>query len=151
MIETKPPVPAVFDVDYEEIKEEEWPKEFVPDLMHQEWLYGHLISKMILLPFRATTAQTIAKLIAARGLIEQGWIKGRAKRKVGLIHRHYSYCIIGALYESDSGPGDSAHHALYDVVGPIGIVTFNDQPSTTKQDVLNAFDKAIANLKGDLA
>lgn len=56
-----------------------------------------------------------------------------------------AFCMLGAVSKAkhDLGVGTSACSALYKVI-PTGLVgTFNDNPSTTHEDVLRMFDKAI--------
>lgn len=95
-------------------------------------------------------------LAAARDEIEKGWTTGTLQDHVGNV------CAVGAInrvaneakpqgldaFVNTCTAGNSAAAALEKVVqelGGHGIMGFND--SSTKQDVLNAFDKAIGQLE----
>lgn len=90
----------------------------------------------------------IDDLRAARNIIEQGWCKGRNTDGNG------SYCILGAVGVATKNES-FATSRYYDAVcelrlqmPEVGLPDFNDDPSTTKEDVLGLFDKAIAELGG---
>lgn len=114
---------------------------------------------------------TIEILKDARALVAAGWIKGtfRTKRGEGAP----CYCAMGAVRAAagyytviDSPPVSSADYDKFDRrlkeitagVRPAlaceiiastgyhnGVPYFNDRDSTTKEDVLEVFDKAIAS------
>lgn len=97
-------------------------------------------------------APEVEVLIKARELIERGWCKGRLS--VTLPEGQVNYCSIGAI-EKASGMRDqpypphpeilsnyiNAINKLSVVMGDKNIGAFND--SHTKEEVLEAFDKAI--------
>jgi hypothetical protein len=92
-------------------------------------------------------------LIAAKQLIEQvGWSQGWFV-KLNNQREVIGYCAAGAInratLEEDEG-GISANRTLcaqsrnhFSKVVGTPIVEFNDAPNTTKEQVLQAFDKAI--------
>ncbi len=79
----------------------------------------------------------------ARGFIEKGWIKGVSYDGEG------NYCAVGALDKACTGKDVTYHDYInlrlkLDSLVEVGIITdFNDNPKTTKEDVLAVFDKAI--------
>lgn len=84
---------------------------------------------------------TVDHLTAARNLIQEGWIKGHMQSIAGV-------CAVGAICLTAS-PGSHAMDYLvralphpYQDRGSIPF--FNDAVCTTKQDVLDLFDAAIA-------
>lgn len=88
-------------------------------------------------------------LRAARELLARpsGWIKGRMKGYNG-VRSTMAYCSLGALRAAagdyEFGPkARDAYYFLTEVVGNQGIIEFNDSSKTRKQDVLDAFDRAI--------
>lgn len=90
-------------------------------------------------------------LLDARALLARpgGWIQGteEAPREQG----GSAFCIQGALQavEGMTFGSSRAAHRVRDVVGT-QIPTFNDAPTRTQGDVLNALDRAIAaEWKGD--
>lgn len=88
-------------------------------------------------------------LRAARALVERGWFKG-------WLTDGQRVCAVGALNIACNGsaagiPLDDwerrdAAAALLRQHLTQEIAYFNDDPETTKQDVLNLFDKALADL-----
>jgi hypothetical protein len=83
-------------------------------------------------------------LIAARAEVEKGWAKGAYEYPGGV-------CIYGALYRT-AGLGFEGIQRMA-TLGPLfaqlpdgftNLVFFNDDPDTTKADVLALFDRAIA-------
>jgi hypothetical protein len=86
-------------------------------------------------------------LKAARALIEKGWCKDA-------LRLGNTYCAIGALSKVTEGDvyactsrGDAAYHAVRKMLpAGVDIADFNNAPETTRQDVLNLFDKALAEL-----
>lgn len=92
---------------------------------------------------------TLEVLVAARAEIEKGWCKSMA------INTRGDVCALGAidaaLGEDRKIPRTLARRAYerLDVVEALStsadhIIHFNDLPSTTKEDVLARFDRAIA-------
>jgi hypothetical protein len=95
---------------------------------------------------------TVKKLlIGALELIQVGWTQSRGfETRDGVPH----YCLAGALgavkdvdiWEYFDGAVKVLENNL-----PEGkyssIVQFNDDPNTTKKDVINLLDKTIANLE----
>jgi hypothetical protein len=96
-------------------------------------------------------------LVKARALIAKGWTKNTyARDQYGLMVEMRSpaacqFCITGALGLSVPTDDRDAYMNAYDAlqnVRPLssrftGLVGFNDHPSTSQQDVLAVFDKAI--------
>ena len=93
----------------------------------------------------------------AQGQIERGWCKGT------LVDHEGNVCMLGALDRTAKHYGlsvtmmtyNNAFRTLREKVeefweGPMdidGIPGFNDDPSTTKQDVLDVFTKARLGLE----
>lgn len=94
----------------------------------------------------------------AQGQIEQGWCKGT------LVDHEGNVCMLGAMDRAATRKGGvsiyapayvSAFRTLHEKVaefwnGPMdldGIPGFNDDPKTTKQDVLDVFTKARLGLE----
>ncbi len=90
----------------------------------------------------AVTSAQREKLIEARALIEAGWVKGyswnRARTK---------FCAVGActFVGTVTRPLRRVLEAIY---GPVDMYpsSFNDDPTTTHDDVLGLFDLAIAGV-----
>lgn len=93
---------------------------------------------------------------AARDEIDKGWTRGTLQDHLGNV------CAVGAIsrvaaqanpqgldaFVETCAAGNAAAAALDKVVQELGgntIMEFND--TSTKEDVLNAFDKAIAQLE----
>lgn len=90
-------------------------------------------------------------LKAARKLIEDApyLLKGSY-----LNSKDHCFCTLGA-FETVDGTSytrrlDKQYHyaGLLSFEGPGAIIEWNDNDSTTKQDVLDRFDEAIKRLKG---
>lgn len=88
---------------------------------------------------------TTEALIKARALIEKGWTKGKLFSKG-------KYCTEGAILAATRGSllAGTFPHAVFNrllehLPGYRVLYLFNDSPHTTKRDVLNLFDRAIAN------
>lgn len=93
-------------------------------------------------------------LKAARALLEKGWYQG------GLTDYMGNMCVIGALNKVCCGDiialfegegwtrRDAAVDVLRRILAPLGtdIAEFNDAYTTTHEDVLNLFSKALAEL-----
>lgn len=89
----------------------------------------------------------------ARDRVANGWCQGRCRDQFGGV------CAAIAVREAERHAavmGTNQHHlsvytALTQQLGEFGyydsIFQFNDHPATTKQDVLNLFDKAILSLQ----
>ena len=93
-------------------------------------------------------------LVKARTLVEKGWTQGAfAKDDYGYIVKSTdpkacSWCATGAIQAVlPKNVPFSDYTALLTV--PNGIVLFNDNLNTTKEDVLKVFDKAIARCDDD--
>jgi hypothetical protein len=90
----------------------------------------------------ANLAEDTKLLIAARELVERGWCKGIVPGGV---------CADFALSHSyrwhrDGDPLalDKAMDRLQRAIGPVRVPVWNDRPERTKEDVLAAYDRAIA-------
>lgn len=99
----------------------------------------------------------IEDLKAARQHVERGWMQGK------LTDYNGNVCAMGAVsiaagmrigsMVSHTMEWDR-HQAQYEALmkqipeGFFDVAAFNDDPATTKQDVLNLFDKALAELGG---
>lgn len=89
----------------------------------------------------------VEKLQAARDyLIENGWHQGGVGPRDPLTAERTGEerCIIGAHWEVCDRQSLSSKPALRYIarIEP-GIIAFNDDPSTTFNDVMNLFDEAI--------
>jgi hypothetical protein len=97
-------------------------------------------------------------LIAARALIDtpEKWCKwhGHMTRRKWLFFEQHSYCTIGAIAVEPGGHMNTSRSAYYKMRDaleralPPGfrnsfLVSFNDDESTTHNDVLALFDRAI--------
>lgn len=92
--------------------------------------------------------KTSTHLRKARALVNKGWCKGRFSmvNKEGV----QCYCAHGALGTIAAANGNKAWQYVYNSIvtyrpsfDELGIIVFNDHPSTTKKDVLAVFDLAI--------
>lgn len=95
------------------------------------------------MPFDGTKLDDVTKLlIEGRERIERGWCQG-VMRKLGAV------CMVGALYEgtigSDGNIYFNAELRLQRGAGTDDLPRWNDAPERTKDEVLQAFDRAIAN------
>jgi hypothetical protein len=81
---------------------------------------------------------TLDVLIAARAEVEKGWRKGGQEDKDGNV------CALGAVWRVSGVREDCPHTAPLYAVHDGSIAFWNDDPSTTKADVLALFDRAIA-------
>jgi hypothetical protein len=99
--------------------------------------------------------QVIADLQAARGeLVTRGWCKNQLQSRDGQV------CAVGAVQMAIMGhvgltPADvefdrvvTAQRALGRLVEIGDVGSYNDADDTGYQDVLNLFDKALADLGG---
>ena len=86
-------------------------------------------------------------LIEARALIEKGWCQFRSFTIDGIIT---SFCSSGAIRFAGERFLNSLVFERFRLANNMSSVIpdWNDHPSRTKQEVLDAFDKAIA-WKGD--
>lgn len=103
--------------------------------------------------------ETVDILIAARALIKCAWTK-KALQRTDFYPAQY--CAAGAIRHAATNRDmlrswelrDAAEDELRKYLPPhyreykYGIARFNDAETTTKQDILNLFDKAIADLGG---
>lgn len=81
-------------------------------------------------------------LIAAKELLlEKGWCQ-----KIG-TNAQGQHCIVGALdVVVPKAPGFyPAYDYLRSVLGSNNLISWNDEPERTFDDVINLLDKAIAN------
>ena len=97
---------------------------------------------------------TTELLIKARSILKNGGLhKGQYRQK--RAGRHVAHCTIGACHAAAKGRFDAGpvYTALQECLpsGYSRITTYNDSPSTTKKDILNLFDRAIAISKETLA
>lgn len=112
----------------------------------------------------------------ARELVEAGWVKGTLIQYPSQVDEPVAYCSLGALNKAYTGNAEVhasdyartkwfSHHAAYEVAyhalqenvsyyvqhgtlrGLKSITYFNDYYLTSKNDVLEAFDKAIDDLE----
>lgn len=83
----------------------------------------------------------------AREHVNRGWCKRKGRDEYGNV------CVMGAICraEAEMGAFNTGYAVLRDQLKEFGyppnLVLFNDAPETTKQDVLNLFDKAILSLE----
>lgn len=91
---------------------------------------------------------TLQALQDGRKRIETvGWCQGSYKRYNPLTGQAVSFCMVGSIFESRLSlvASDGAISLLSLAVdGPVA--AWNDEPSRTKEEVLAAFDVAIAML-----
>lgn len=80
------------------------------------------------------------QLQAARDLVHNGWVKGASE--ITNPAGGKCYCLSGALAAANAP--QVAWNKVKEVIPGGGIVTFNDAPETTKEDVLKVLDRAIA-------
>lgn len=82
----------------------------------------------------------------ARKRIQGGWIKGSLMRKNPRVKQGISYCLVGGV--GLLGHPDKTLDARIALRRALGtgqsLMTFNDRSTTTKKDVLNLIDWAIA-------
>lgn len=121
---------------------------------------------------KRNTKRAIKILRDARFLIAKNWIKGRMEKAIG--NGEYAYCTVGALNKAYTGDAQTTvdeyvnmhwfshldaynlafeslkNHATVNDSPYWGLVYFNDAPTTTQADVLNAFDNAIKDLEAKL-
>ena len=111
--------------------------------------------------------EKIETLRAARELVAQGWCQGDASKTTNGVEDRW--CAVGALNKvlwtqgNDLSVSASATDlAIRDEVYLLlqvklpekhkadfrGVATFNDDEETTQQDVLDLYDKALADLGG---
>lgn len=103
------------------------------------------------------TDQLISDLQGAREIVRGHWHKG------ALSDGHGNFCAVGAIRQSITGQptvtmatpelsrviaAESAVSAKLTEEHSFSIADFNDAPATVQQDVLNLFDKALAELGG---
>jgi hypothetical protein len=99
-------------------------------------------------------------LRAVRDQVEQGWSQGADARDadgaaVGLgDEKARSWSVLGAfaLAAANGTPTDRiapALRAFLEVTQANSLVDWNDFPHRTQQEVLDAFDAAIARIEGD--
>jgi predicted Fe-S protein YdhL (DUF1289 family) len=74
---------------------------------------------------------TTQALIAGRRLIENGWCQGAMRSRDGV-------CAVGAI-----GFHADALRVLQLALGRDSIARWNDEPATTREDVLGLYDRAI--------
>jgi hypothetical protein len=97
---------------------------------------------------------TIEVLRGARAKIAIGWCQGASARdsegRVVRIDKPEAccWCSIGGIYASavgDDATGDRALAALVRALNPPSLLSFwNDEPARTQTEVLELFDRAIA-------
>jgi hypothetical protein len=95
-------------------------------------------------------------LIEARALVEKGWCQGASARNDrGMLTEFFgnkavTFCMSGALCRLMNPvlePWRKANDILASVVG-CGIGVWNDRPERTQAEVLEAFDNALAIVRG---
>lgn len=94
---------------------------------------------------------TVEILREARGYVEQGWTQGEdARDEAGDPtppegSRAVCWCMSGACIRADPGSmGTAVNTPIRDAIGEYWYVKWNDAPERTKEEVLAAFDRAIA-------
>lgn len=104
-------------------------------------------------------------LTSARALIEQGWAQSSYARRadeltVDVLNEHaVCFCMVGsvlrasnvscAAYDRDEFPDVAeALNVIRLAINSFPIVQFNDSPNRVKEDVIAAFDRAIASVEG---
>jgi hypothetical protein len=91
------------------------------------------------------TDEVRAVLVQARQRIEAGWVRLTPKADKG------TYCLLTAitaghtLYDVIAGPAFMASNLMRRQLGTRGIMTWNDTPGRTKDEVLAAIDAVLAN------
>ena len=93
---------------------------------------------------------TRTALLKARALIEEGWVQ---HKECSTVEGRKSYCIYGGIAKAakDGILFTACERALLAHLPSgypanyKGITAFNDNPYTTKADVLALFDKALAD------
>lgn len=80
------------------------------------------------------------QLQVARDLIHNGWVKGALE--ITNPAGGKCYCLSGALAAANAP--QAAWNKVKEVIPGGQIVSFNDAPATTKDDVLKVLDRAIA-------
>jgi hypothetical protein len=103
--------------------------------------------------------EVVEKLQEARALIERGWCKfyGAKTAKGSYVDPESRYavawCAYGALIRVDPGERLDLLSRLYNAFPPemLGeddlLGDYNDDPKTTKEDILSLYDRAIAKAK----
>lgn len=93
--------------------------------------------------------EAVAVLIKARAMIQQGWVQGTGrvgeKRCAGQAIQD-SYFEVSGRYGGEHGVYVEASRAFCTVIGEPNIPVWNDENGRTRQQVIQAFDKAIALL-----
>jgi hypothetical protein len=95
-------------------------------------------------------------LVRSRALIAKGWTQAAAARDANgrecaaFAAEAISWCAAGAIC-CCIRPGGASYNAVAAAMGfssaiaaPDSLPVFNDRQTTTQQDVLDAFDRAIA-------
>ena len=101
--------------------------------------------------------RTPAELLTeARALIAKGWCQGASARDVHGIPADFwgqkavTFCMSGALCRMENFIFDAhrtSRNILYSVIEVNNLATWNDREGRTQEEVLAAFDKAIAIAK----
>ena len=104
--------------------------------------------------FKEVTTDPVREvLIKARALVEKGWCQGQLHqtRRDWLFRTYEQHCTIGAFHAVTDYFGDAAERFKeangidnQSYGGTFGIIRWNDVPGRTKDQVLAAFDRAIA-------
>lgn len=99
-----------------------------------------------------TTDTCIRKIIeTAFCLVESGWTQGDFRR---VRDGRMCYCAVGAIYEASKRWQPNKYNdtlravercvpSTYKSCTANRVIDFNDDPQTTKEDVLNLFKKAL--------
>lgn len=127
-------------------------------LMHEPLLVPEIEELLVEAPPATTPDGEISKrLIAARKLLEQGWLQGESHRKVyerkhpwSLPKDRHLYCISGAVRAVSENVAELDRTSSFvnmlvyeETRSRQGMIGFNDEPSTTKRDVLKLMDRVI--------
>lgn len=113
---------------------------------------------------RNVTAKEI--LVGARDLVRQGWCQGvdardgRDERCAPWSRDARAWSVLGALVASEGeGPDVRAHSSaslaelgqavalLAEAAGTRSLQAWNDEPERTRDDVIAAFERALARLR----
>lgn len=103
--------------------------------------------------------EAAAALREARGLINDGWMQGRYREKeykgfLNTLFRYHGqdkYCAMGAIYEAGQHLPLRSRMERYlekTIGGYTGVISWNDQHGRTKEQVLEAFEKAAELAEG---
>jgi hypothetical protein len=98
------------------------------------------------------SADAVKALVEARAMVAMGWTQGVYARDADGndiedcddTRDAACWCASGALHLSGGTFGSHARSALVAAIETSDIAGWNDDPARTQEEVLAAFDKAIA-------